>query len=57
MKKTIRNVVTDEVINVVEANPVCMEDFCEICGDCLHCYGEDPCTQDGGHYWVKYEEE
>ena len=25
------------------ANLVCGEDFCDYCGDCLVCYGEDPC--------------
>lgn len=22
----------------------CGEDFCELCGDCLWCYGGDPCA-------------
>jgi hypothetical protein len=26
---------------------ICGEDFCEDCGDCLVCYGEDDCTVTG----------
>lgn len=31
--------------------PVCGVDFCDTCGDCLHCYGEDRCAHnaDGEH--------
>jgi hypothetical protein len=25
--------------------------FCERCGDCLACYGDDPCYDDGPHSW------
>ena len=41
-----------------EATPVCGEDFCDSCGDCLVCCGEDPCYGPGGgdHYWVVYED-
>lgn len=37
-----------------EPEPVCGKDFCEQCGDCLACYGSDPCvhTEDGRHVWV-----
>ena len=41
------------------AVPVCGEDFCVSCGDCLHCDGEDMCVSEeweGPHLWVKYEE-
>lgn len=39
----------------VEADPRCGEDFCDRCGDCLHCYVEDACGGDGGdHIWVVY---
>jgi len=27
--------------------PICGEDFCEDCGDCLVCYGEDDCAVTG----------
>lgn len=44
---------------VVEAVPIHGEDFCDSCGDCLSCYGSDPCGQygDEGHSWVVYEDE
>jgi hypothetical protein len=34
--------------------PVCGEDFCDTCGDCLACFGEDKCLfePDGRHIWV-----
>lgn len=35
--------------------PVCGEDFCDQCGDCLACYLEDPCPGGGAHMWVIYE--
>ncbi|MFA5152842.1 MAG: hypothetical protein WC554_09805 [Clostridia bacterium] len=44
-----------------EAEPECGKDFCDTCGDCLHCYGGDPCLhwkegdEDWGHQWVVYE--
>ena len=28
---------------------VCGEDFCDECGDCLACYGSDPCFDGGSH--------
>jgi hypothetical protein len=33
---------------------VCGRDFCDECGDCLHCYGDDPCVNDGVHRWLYY---
>jgi len=56
MLKTIRDSITDEVVDVVETNPVCGKDFCDRCGDCFYCYGEDPCIEDGEYYWVEYKE-
>jgi hypothetical protein len=34
--------------------PQCGEDFCEACGDCISCYGGDPChrNDDGEHQWI-----
>jgi len=31
--------------------PICGRDFCSNCGDCLHCYGSDPCggEEERGH--------
>lgn len=34
-----------------DPGPVCGEDFCEMCGDCLFCFGDDPCLDDGSHVW------
>ena len=39
-----------------EAVPVCGEDFCDECGDCLACYGSDPCYYDKKHRWIVYGE-
>lgn len=55
MLKSVIDNKTDEVIEVIEATPICGEDFCDSCGDCLYCYGGDDCYySDGGHYWVEY---
>ncbi len=47
-----------KVIDTEEATPVCGEDFCDDCGDCLVCYCEDSCRGVPGlprqHYWVRY---
>ena len=45
----------DVLVEMVEAVPVCGEDFCDWCGDCLHCYGDD--TDYCAHRWVKYVDE
>jgi hypothetical protein len=39
-----------------ERTPECGTDFCDRCGDCLHCYGGDPCVHDarGEHRWIIY---
>lgn len=38
-----------------DREPVCGEDFCDDCGDCLHCYGGDDCYPHGGqHRWIIY---
>lgn len=36
-------------------DPVCGEDFCDTCGDCIYCYSED-CFRVQGHpsRWVIY---
>ena len=47
--------------NVVEfvRVPVCGEDFCERCGDCLSCYGHEGCALNdfGPHQWFIEPEE
>lgn len=42
----------------MDDQPRCGVGFCEACGDCLACYGEDRCdaSEDGKHVWVKHEE-
>lgn len=39
-----------------EAEPVCGKDFCDTCGECLHCYVSDPCKEGREHSWVEYVE-
>lgn len=38
----------------------CGDKFCEDCGDCLYCYGGEPCYGDGkgehGHAWPASED-
>ena len=47
-----------ETLRIVDAEPRCGVDFCDRCGDCLHCYGDAPCYKGGNEYgehlWVKY---
>lgn len=38
------------------AQPICGEDFCDQCGDCLSCYWEDSCPG-GDHRWVIYHDQ
>ena len=40
------------VSNKTDIVPICGEHFCELCGDCINCYGEDACQEatDGIHY-------
>lgn len=47
-------------IDVVDAEPECGEHFCDRCGDCLSCYGFDPCwaTNDAQeHLWIEYKDD
>lgn len=39
------------------ADCLCGVDFCEICGDCLHCYGDLQCvvSPDGKHMRLSRE--
>jgi hypothetical protein len=34
---------TGKVIREEDREPICGEDFCEDCGDCLACGGSEPC--------------
>ncbi len=33
----------------------CGDAWCEVCGDCLACYGDDPCTDGNEHTWPRKE--
>jgi len=48
-----------KLLRTEEAEPKCGKDFCDACGDCLHCYAEDACqsSETGLHHWVEYEED
>lgn len=57
MKKSVY--INGKLSHVEEGTPVCGEDFCDTCGDCLHCYGWDQCgaMEEGRtHYWVEDRE-
>lgn len=48
----------DYTVNkIVRAKPICGEDFCAHCSNCLECYGNQACTNVWGHRWVVYAEE
>jgi hypothetical protein len=56
MKREVYDEKTDKLIRSDDAKSECGKDFCNRCGDCLHCYNGDPCV--GGqdqHRWVTYE--
>jgi hypothetical protein len=47
------------LLRTEERVPECGKDFCDRCGDCLHCYGDDPCISGEeypAHRWVIYGE-
>lgn len=46
------------LLHTEEATPICGEDYCEMCGDCLVCAIAEPCfyNAEGNHLWVRYEE-
>jgi hypothetical protein len=53
----------DKLLRVDNAEPECGQNFCDRCGDCLHCYGYHHCVTGGagddenvGHRWVQYGE-
>lgn len=38
----------------VLAEPICGVDFCDTCGDCLYCYGNEQYSEDQDeHRWVR----
>ena len=56
MKKHVYDYTGTVFLRVEDATPVCGQDFCDACGDCLACYGSDPCPYGDEHFWVEYEE-
>lgn len=47
--------VEPDVFEEQDREPECGKDFCDQCGDCLWCYGGDPCwPDDGNHSWIIY---
>lgn len=56
MKRSVFDKQGMECLREEEAEPVCGEDFCDSCGDCLACYWEDSC-RGGEHFWVVYGED
>jgi len=53
MLKHIYDEAGEKVLRTEVAEPTC-GDLCDACGDCLYCYGEDPCVEKGTHFWVQY---
>lgn len=45
-----------KLLRIEEAVPGCCQDFCETCGDCLACHGNDECFDGIEHYWAIYVE-
>lgn len=43
-----------QLLKTEKAVPVCGEHFCDNCGDCLVCYGDDECFHGPYHRWVEY---
>lgn len=50
---------SDEIVEETTAIPVCGNDLCEECGDCIHCFGGNECafTKDKQHVWMRYGDE
>ena len=61
MMKHIYDSTGRKLLRTEEAVPECGKDFCDRCGDCLHCDGGNPCYGANGeefeHFWVEYEEQ
>ncbi len=57
MTYSVFDINTNEFLYNGKTEPICGEDFCDTCGDCLVCYWEDDCIDGNCHYWVKYIDE
>jgi hypothetical protein len=57
MKCSVFNETGDNLLRIEQRQPVCGEDFCDHCGDCLACFGGEPCgVENATHVWVVYED-
>ena len=56
MRKLIYDFYGEKLLREEIADPVHGKDFCDRCGDCLDCYGDDPCSDGGDHVWIEYED-
>lgn len=55
MKREVCDEKTDKLLDIDDAEPECGKDFCDRCGDCLHCYDGNPCVNDHAkHRWIYY---
>lgn len=56
----IRSELDDSLLRTENRETVCGRDFCDRCGDCLNCFGGDPCydgSEDyGAHLFIVYED-
>ena len=57
MRRYIYSKNNDKLLREEEAEPICGGDFCDSCGDCLVCYGEEEYSEGGWYFWVVYEGE
>lgn len=55
MKRYVYDAAGETLLRVEKGTPVCGEDFCDRCGDCLACHAWE-CTNGKGCWWVVYED-
>ena len=55
----VYNSLGDVRLKTFIGEPECGVDFCDQCGDCLYCHGDEMGSNqcEWGHSWVKYEDE
>lgn len=46
----------DTFLRWEDIKPECGEDFCEKCGDCLHCFPDVCSGSNESHLFVRYED-
>lgn len=55
MRREVYDSTGMHLLRTEDAEPVCGQDFCDTCGECLACYGADPCYGYGEHRWAVYD--